>query len=88
MVPTFALAAVMLIGVTVNPVPLTLTVNALVKLLPLTVMVLLTPLPVLVPIFTVEPLVGDVNVGVGVGVEPLFHALPCMLPQRYSASSG
>ena len=88
-VPLLALVAEMLVGVTEKPEPLTLTVKAFVRLAPLTVIDFDTPLPVLVPTFTVEPLTGDVRVGVGVGVTPPgVHALPFMLPQMYSTSSG
>ena len=70
-VPAFTADAVSVVGVTLKPEPETDTVTDLVRLVPLTVMVLLTPLPVLVPTLMVEPLTGEVKVGV---VVPLgFH---------------
>ena len=52
----------MVVGLTLKPVPLTLTLNALLRSLPLTVIVLLTDVPVaaIVPTLTVEPFVGAV----------------------------
>ena len=63
-----ALAALMVVGLTLKPVPLTLTLKALLRSLPLTEMVLLTDVPVapMVPTLTVESLVGDVICGLAV----------------------
>ena len=68
-VPALALAALMDVGLTLKPVPLTLTLNALLRSLPLTVIVLLTDVPeaAIVPTFTVEPFVGAVIWGLVTG---------------------
>ena len=67
-VPLLAVEALIVVGLTEKPVPLTLTLKALLRSLPFTVMVLLTLVPValIVPTFTVEPLVGAVIVGLAV----------------------